>query len=407
MDALILSCSTGGGHNAAGQALAEELKKRGHHVVMVDPYSLTGTDLGDKVGGVYVKLVQKMPGLFGFIYWIGGVYSRLIPFHSPVYWINKNMQEPMRRYLAEHPVDVIFMPHLFPAEILAGLRAEGDELPMTVFIGTDYTCIPLTGETDCDYYVIPSPELAGKYMDSDIPLEKIRYFGIPTKQNFRKNTDRTEAAHCLGLDPRKHYLLLSGGSIGAGQIRRCTEKLQPYLAAHPEDVLIIICGKHARLYDHLRDEYGENPQMLLLESTNHMPEYMKVADVLLSKPGGLTSTEAAVAGVPLLHLAPIPGCESSNVKFFSTRGMSLPAGHGMRHLPELLERLQDPETAAAMRDAQRENINPQAAEDICTFTEETLMHRQNEAVMHRTGEAGYEERTQVAYERREAGETAS
>ena len=92
MDALILSCSTGGGHNAAGEALKEELIDRGHHVEMFDPYSLISSRLASGIGNVYIKLVQKSPKLFGFVYRLGEVYRRL-PFRSPVYFINKKLAE--------------------------------------------------------------------------------------------------------------------------------------------------------------------------------------------------------------------------------------------------------------------------------------------------------------------------
>ena len=73
MDALILSCSTGGGHNAAGTAIKEELEVRGHHVTMMDPYELVSHKLAEEVGNIYVKMVQHSPKLFGFVYSLGGI----------------------------------------------------------------------------------------------------------------------------------------------------------------------------------------------------------------------------------------------------------------------------------------------------------------------------------------------
>lgn len=68
MEALILSCSTGGGHNTAAQAVFEALTKRGHHAVRMDPYTLVSEELANKVGQTYIKLVQKSPKLFGAVY---------------------------------------------------------------------------------------------------------------------------------------------------------------------------------------------------------------------------------------------------------------------------------------------------------------------------------------------------
>lgn len=90
MEALILSCSTGGGHNTAAQAVFEALTKRGHHAVRMDPYTLVSEELANKVGQTYIKLVQKSPKLFGAVYDLGNAYRKL-PGRSPVYHINGKM----------------------------------------------------------------------------------------------------------------------------------------------------------------------------------------------------------------------------------------------------------------------------------------------------------------------------
>ena len=111
MDALILSCSTGGGHNAAGTAIKEELEVRGHHVTMMDPYELVSHKLAEEVGNIYVKMVQHSPKLFGFVYSLGGIV-RNIPGKSPVYYANIRVAKKLRQYLQKSPADVILMPHL-------------------------------------------------------------------------------------------------------------------------------------------------------------------------------------------------------------------------------------------------------------------------------------------------------
>lgn len=83
MEALILSCSTGGGHNTAAQAVFEALTERGYHAVRMDPYTLVSEELANKVGQTYIKLVQKSPKLFGAVYDLGNAYRKL-PGRSPV-----------------------------------------------------------------------------------------------------------------------------------------------------------------------------------------------------------------------------------------------------------------------------------------------------------------------------------
>ena len=190
MDALILSCSTGGGHNAAGFAIKEELEYRCHRVTMMDPYELVSHKLATEVGNVYVKMVQRSPKFFGFIYSLGSLV-RKVPGKSPVYYANIAVAKKLSIYLREHPVDVILMPHLYPAELITYLKKRGEKLPLSVFIATDYVCIPFTEETDCDYYVVPGKAQVRDFVKRGIPKEKILPYGIPVGRKF--DTVRTEA----------------------------------------------------------------------------------------------------------------------------------------------------------------------------------------------------------------------
>ena len=106
MEALILSCSTGGGHHAAAKAMKEEMEGRGHHVDFLDPYMLSGTGRDERIGNRYVRCAQRMPEVFGGIYRIGNLYRRL-PWKSPVYWANRRTADDMQEYLKQHRYDVI------------------------------------------------------------------------------------------------------------------------------------------------------------------------------------------------------------------------------------------------------------------------------------------------------------
>lgn len=370
MEALILSCSTGGGHNAAGYAVKEELERRGWRVTFFDPYDLIDRNLSDKVGDSYIKLVQKSPQTFGFVYALGEAYRHL-PVHSPVYWANGKASASMQNYLMEHQFDAIFMTHMYPAHILSNIK-EQIQLPPTCLIATDYTCIPFMEETVCDYYVIPSEELTEEFSSRGIPKEKILPFGIPVKSEFAGETDKSQLRKQYGWDMEKRYLLLSGGSIGAGEIEKTAKILARYLQAHPDCFLEIICGNNRRLFETLSQKYAKNSQISILTRTEHMAEYMKACDVFITKPGGLSSTEAAVAEIPLIHISPIPGCETKNKDFFAGHEMALAVTNLEKELLPALEKLEDAAVCEKMRAAQRRFINQRAAGMLCDFMERRL-----------------------------------
>lgn len=364
MDALILSCGTGGGHNSACTAIEQELLARGHRVKTLNPYLLKGEKTADTVNNAYIRLAQKAPSAFGVVYRLGNAYRRL-PFASPVYYVNRRMVPFLEEFLRDNPCDTIVMTHLFPAEIITNMKRLGKPVPKTCFIATDYTCIPFTEETDCDYYVIPARELTQEFVSRGIPEERIVPLGIPVQRQFQEEVDRQEARKRLGLEPERKYILVAGGSIGAGQI----QQIVPLLLEHYGDAvrLIVVCGNNCALRQHLEQAYGD--RCTFLGYTTQMADYMRACDLFVSKPGGLSSTEAAVAGAALIHITPIPGCETRNMDFFARYGMSLPVTAPKRQLAEACDRLLDEAERENMRACQRRTIPADAAASICDLLE--------------------------------------
>ena len=231
MNVLILSCGTGGGHNAAGAAVQKQLQKQGHQVVMINPYQLKSNRLAGVIDKVYIGLVQKNSTLFGFVYRLGELYRRL-PFPSPVYYINRKMAYILQEYLLRQPADVIITPHLYPAEIITNMKKMGMEVPLSIFVATDYACIPFTEETDCDDVVIPSEKLIPEFRKYGIPKEKLYPLGIPTTDTGVERISPEEAKRQLGLDSAKEYLLIAGGSMGAGALEEVVEILYRARSLH-------------------------------------------------------------------------------------------------------------------------------------------------------------------------------
>ena len=154
MNALILSCGTGGGHNAAAEAIRGELLRRGWNTELLNPYILCGKNAAKWLNQTYIRLVQRFPAGFGMIYRLGEMCQRL-PFRSPVYLANGRAAVRLGEYLRGKRFDVIIATHLFPGEMVTRLKHGGAELPPVVYIATDYTCVPFTEDLDCDAYVIP------------------------------------------------------------------------------------------------------------------------------------------------------------------------------------------------------------------------------------------------------------
>ena len=364
MDGLILSCGTGGGHNSAGMAVMEELRRRGHGADMMNPYTLKSEALAHRVDNTYIKLVQRAPRAFGLVYGAGNLYRKL-PLNSPVQLCNRKLADLMERYLAEKKYDFIIMSHLFPAEIMTILKRRGVKLPKTVFVDTDYTCAPFSEEIDVDAWVVPNDTVLEEFIAHGVPRERLYPYGIPVASAFSKPEAKSAAKARLRLPPDTNYILISGGSMGAGSLETAIEAAKETMTDNER--AIVICGSNKALYEKLREKHGHD--VILAGHTHDMAGYMHASEAYLTKPGGPSSTEAAVLGIPMIHLPPIPGCETVNAKLFSDLGMSITCRSSLSSMKKALEAIRDPNLRASMLRAQKTHVSPTSASDICALAE--------------------------------------
>ncbi len=361
MKILILSCSTGGGHNAAARAVQEQLLFQGHQAVLLDPYTLAGPKTADRVGNSYIQVASRTPGLFGLVYRLGAAVSSPRR-KSPVYYANIRTARKLKTFLEENAFDGIVMSHLFPAEMVTYLKRKRCPLPPTVAVCTDYTCIPFWEETDCDYYILPHEELLAENQEHGLPAEKLLPYGIPVGMQFGAPADQARARERLRLPPDKPVYLVMSGSMGFGKMHLFVFELTRKLTRGEH--LIIICGNNRKMRRILRTTYRRNPRVHVMGYTEHVADYMDASDVVFTKPVGLSSTEALVKNIPIVHTAAIPGCETRNREFFVSRGLALASEHVHTQVSQGITLAENREIREAMIHTQKKYAKPHASADI-------------------------------------------
>ena len=357
MNILILSCNTGEGHNAAGRAILHELQRRHIPCEMADALHFAGDRVSRRISSSYTAITTRAPTVFRAMYRAGDFISSS-RHKSPVYLLNRLYQGAVLDYIRAHRITCVVMPHLFPAQTLTALRHEHGLTIPTLAVATDYTCIPFWEETEMDRYVIPHPALAQEFIAKGIPADKLLPYGIPVERAVFEKEDRAQARAALGLAPDRPVFLIMSGSMGYGDLLALVSSYSG------EAQLVVLCGRNEKLR---RSLSALRRDAVLVPFTQEVPRYLSAADVLFTKPGGLTSTEAAVHNIPLVHTAPIPGCETRNAEFFASRGLSLFG----KSAPDALEAadtlLHDAALRERMLSAQRAEINPHACEQICNW----------------------------------------
>ena len=231
-----------------------------------------------------------------------------------------------------------------------------------VAVATDYACIPFWEETNCDYYVVPHKDLIPEFASCGIPEEKLLPLGIPVRPAFARPASKEDVRRHLGLPENAPLFLVMSGSMGFGKVHLLAHELVSRLENGEQAV--IICGNNKKRMRSLRLQFHKNPNVHIIGFTRHVAEYMAAADVLFTKPGGLSSTEAAVRRVPLVHTDPIPGCETKNRAFFVSRGMSVTGAHQKELAEAGISLAHDDARQIAMRDAQHQNSHPQTGTSI-------------------------------------------
>lgn len=352
---LILSCGMGGGHNSAALAIQESLLERGIVADFREYLDITNPKLKDRVNHIYIKSTHGDGKVFKTVYHLGKLYQKT-NLKSPVYELNRLNGNKLYKYIMDNNYDYVVTSHLFPAHTLTAIKKSNDI--HFIEIATDYESIPFWEETNPDFFVIPSVELEKTFLDKGFKKDILLPLGIPVSKKYSEKYDVDECRKKLGLDINKKYILILTGSMGFGNV---TEMLGKLLKKIKNATFIVACGTNDRLFDKLSKEYKN---VIALQFTNNISMYMKSSDIILSKPGGLTTTEIATLRKPFIHTMPIPGCENCNADFFAKRKMSMKSDNIDEVVENTYRLLNDKKLQLEIIKNQEKYININACDNI-------------------------------------------
>lgn len=327
MKILILSCNTGGGHNTAAKAIKEVFDACGDECEIKDALSFGGQFASDLVCDAYVEIVKKTPNLFGDFYALGNKVGAMNAasekIRSPIYLVNKLYADALEDYIEENKFQVVVCTHIFPSEAMTHLRKRHNLKIPFYFVATDYYCSPMAEEITPDAYFVPHKDSIFTYVNKGIPKKRLIPTGIPVSQRFVNSMPKAEARAAVGLSPADKAVLLMSGSMGFGDV---IETARYILDNGDKNYKVVaITGNNKELYAEFEKAFKGDDRLILLGFTDQVHVYMSACDLLLTKPGGLSTTEAFVCGIPIIHTSPIPGCETENTQFFTEHHLSLRA----------------------------------------------------------------------------------
>ena len=309
---------------------------------------------------------------------------------APRWVFRRGCVKVLERFRAFRP-DLVIANEIGAVEIAALAKREGWFDAPLLAVQTDFHAEPPWVQSEVDYYCVGSGEAREQLVNWGASPHRILVSGIPIDPGFALRIERQEVLRALGLVARKPVVLVMGGGMGPAPLDTIVQSLE-----HCELPLqvIVVAGHNRSMRRRLQKLKGQVALDLhIFGWTPRVPEFMAAADLLITKPGGLTMAEALAAGVPLLLTQPIPGPEERHVKYLVDRGAAVFA-HGPLEVPKLASALlASPPRRARMVQRQRELARPEAAHAIAQVAR---------ALMEKTG---YMDLVAAAVPRR-AGETA-
>src|SRR5687767_52499 len=362
---LVLSASVGAGHVRAAQAVELALRETAPDATVknVDVLTLTNAPFRKLYGEAYLDLVNKAPHVLGFFYDHMDKPRRADSKRDKLRLLVERLNLASLCDLLEcERWDVIVNTHFMPAEIIASMRKKKKLRTSQMTVTTDFETHRLWVNQPCDHYTTATDEGAAYLHHWGVPSEDVSVTGIPIHPIFAKPKPRDACMKRQGITGGRPVVLQLAGGFGVGPVG---EIFQSILKIETPIELVVVTGKNAAAKKKLEAaKVDKRHRVKVLGFTDQMDELMAATDVVISKPGGLTTSETLARGAAMVVVNPIPGQESRNSDYLLENGAAIK----INNLPTLAMKLgallSEPARLQQLRDNAKRIGRPQAAFDV-------------------------------------------
>jgi processive 1,2-diacylglycerol beta-glucosyltransferase len=358
---LILSASVGSGHVKAADALARAMRARSDVDQVLSDDSLDHTNVLHKqfYSTLYKKLSAMLPEFLGWWYetsddpWVADKGRLLIDLPQAL---------PLINLVREFKPDVILCTHFMPAGVISWLIANGKLEARLGVVITDFHFHAFWITRAFNWYFVAQEDDKIHMEALGLPADRIEVTGIPVEPEFGAPVDANAVLERHGLQPGRPTLLVAGGALGMSP---ATAVVRQLLQLDRDFQAIIVCGKNEEMLNDIVDLLKDRPaDFRVFGYTKEMSDFMSVASILLSKPGGMTTAEAVACGLPMMILDPIGGQEERNADVLLEAGAAVKCTEVTLVAHKLRRLLDDPERLRQMSRNARSLGHPNAAAEI-------------------------------------------
>lgn len=366
---LIIYASSGAGHRKAAEAIKAAYDASGRNdAAIIDSLDYTNKFFKFMYPATYLFLVNFAPLLWGFFYYLsdnGKVYYFISKIRRISNWMNSR---PLVKYILDTRPDIIVFTHFFASEVVADLKKRGKFQGKLITIITDYGSHSFWFSSQIDAYIVGFDETRSDLLRRGVPEDKIKVLGIPVDIPFTKDVDKIGLREKLGIERDKFTALVISGGFGVGPVKELVYCLGNL--ARPIQ-LLVVCGRNPLLYqDVLKLKERFKVPARIYEFVNNVAELMAASDVIITKAGGLTSTEALAKGLPLVIVSPIPGQETKNCNLLVKYGAAVKLYSIQGVCDKIVELFDDRNSLLRMQENIFKIRKPNASSEIVKFINE-------------------------------------
>jgi processive 1,2-diacylglycerol beta-glucosyltransferase len=371
---LVLSASVGAGHLRAAQAVELALRETvpGATVRNVDVLELTNAAFRRVYGKAYLDLVNKVPHVLGYFYDLLDKPSRSGKYRGDRFRlaVEKLNLRHFIHFLQEEPWELVINTHFLPAEIIASLRKQMKLSLPQVTATTDFETHRLWVNQPCEHYFTATEEGAQYLQHWGVQAADTTATGIPIHPVFSKPKDRAACRKKHGLAGDRPVVLQLAGGFGVGPIAKLYQAVLD--VARPLEVVVITGRNEAARAQLEAITPPPRHKTHVLGFTSEIDELMAAADLVVSKPGGLTTSETLARGAVMVIVNPIPGQESRNSDFLLENGAAIKVNNLGTLAYKVSAILDDPARLARLKTNAAKLARPRAAYDVVRRSLELL-----------------------------------
>jgi len=365
MKVLLLSVTAGQGHHSTAKAVADELVCRGIENEVLDFFQYTSKFMFAVVEKGYLWATKYAAPFYGPVYTElekDGLLKKL----SSSEVVIENLADKFVSYIEENSPDVIVSTHIFASQVLNYMKRTRMIRVPVISIVTDYTLHPFWEDVYYTDYVVTASELLNYRCEKrGLSTKKILPFGIPVKERFNVKIDKAEAKRQLGLDVDKKCILMMAGSMGYGNMEEVIKEIDEI---ETDFQVIVVCGNNEKLCKKL-SEMKFKKEMKFYGYVDNVDVMMDACECIVTKPGGLTTTEALCKGIPMIMVNPIPGQEDRNAEFLSNTGVAMRATETFPVDEAIYYMFNTPGRLQMMEEAMKKIAHPDSTKRLCDFIE--------------------------------------